>query len=169
MRQTVRTRVGEFNARSVGRPGKVALRPACQRYGSVHFQACSCIQKTSTEYAGGRTESLYIYHAQYSKIKDSIIAAIIPQILRGWGTVGSPPFFIVGCERSGTTLLRIILGSHSRLSIGPETWYLNLLTDLLEIERPLTPHEVDRAIRTITEHYRWRDLNLDADEFRGDV
>lgn len=33
----------------------------------------------------------------------------------------SRPFFIVGAARSGTTLLRVMLDSHSDLSIGPET------------------------------------------------
>jgi hypothetical protein len=33
------------------------------------------------------------------------------------------PFFIVGSERSGTTLLMVILGAHSRLSVPEVTWY----------------------------------------------
>jgi len=37
------------------------------------------------------------------------------------------PIFIVGCPRSGTTLLRLILDSHSNISCGPETHFL---TDL---------------------------------------
>lgn len=35
-----------------------------------------------------------------------------------------PPIFIVGCQRSGTTLLRLILDSHGRISCGPETRFL---------------------------------------------
>jgi hypothetical protein len=34
------------------------------------------------------------------------------------------PIFIVGCQRSGTTLLRLILDSHSKISCGPETRFL---------------------------------------------
>lgn len=34
------------------------------------------------------------------------------------------PIFIVGCQRSGTTVLRLILDSHSRVSCGPETLFL---------------------------------------------
>jgi hypothetical protein len=37
------------------------------------------------------------------------------------------PIFIVGCQRSGTTLLRLMLDSHPRISCGPET---GLLSDL---------------------------------------
>jgi hypothetical protein len=35
-----------------------------------------------------------------------------------------PPIFVVGCPRSGTTLLRQILDSHSSISCGPETRFL---------------------------------------------
>jgi hypothetical protein len=34
------------------------------------------------------------------------------------------PIFIVGCQRSGTTLLRLILDSHPAISCGPETRFL---------------------------------------------
>jgi len=37
------------------------------------------------------------------------------------------PIFVVGCQRSGTTLLRLMLDSHPRISCGPET---GLLSDL---------------------------------------
>ena len=33
------------------------------------------------------------------------------------------PFFIVGSERSGTTLLMAILGHHSRLAVPEVAWY----------------------------------------------
>lgn len=35
-----------------------------------------------------------------------------------------PPIFIVGCQRSGTTLLRLMLDSHPHISCGPETRFL---------------------------------------------
>ncbi len=34
------------------------------------------------------------------------------------------PIFIVGCHRSGTTLLRIIMDSNPHISCGPETRFL---------------------------------------------
>ncbi len=42
---------------------------------------------------------------------------------RSTGT-GNRPIFIVGSPRSGTTLLRLILDSHSKISCGAETHYL---------------------------------------------
>jgi hypothetical protein len=35
-----------------------------------------------------------------------------------------PPIFIVGCQRSGTTLVRLMLDSHPDISCGPETRFL---------------------------------------------
>jgi hypothetical protein len=37
---------------------------------------------------------------------------------------GVPPIFIIGSPRSGTTLLRLILDSHPRISCGEETHFL---------------------------------------------
>ena len=38
--------------------------------------------------------------------------------------MNQPPIFIIGCPRSGTTLLRVILDSHPHISCGPETDFL---------------------------------------------
>ncbi|MGL5866951.1 MAG: sulfotransferase [Dermatophilaceae bacterium] len=47
--------------------------------------------------------------------------------------VAGRPIFIVGCQRSGTTMLRLMLDSHPRISCGPETRFLEgfepILTD----------------------------------------
>src|SRR5438270_13758687 len=39
-------------------------------------------------------------------------------------TTSTRPIFIVGCQRSGTTLLRLMLDSHQNISCGPETRFL---------------------------------------------
>ena len=36
----------------------------------------------------------------------------------------APPIFIVGCQRSGTTVVRLMLDSHRNISCGPETRFL---------------------------------------------
>jgi len=40
-------------------------------------------------------------------------------------TSSTRPIFIVGCQRSGTTLLRLMLDSHPNISCGPETRFLD--------------------------------------------
>jgi hypothetical protein len=42
------------------------------------------------------------------------------------------PIFIVGCQSSGTTLLRLMVDSHPRISCGPES---GLLSDLAAVQR----------------------------------
>jgi len=47
-------------------------------------------------------------------------------------TIGTrPPIFIVGCQRSGTTLLRLILDAHPNVSCGPETLFLVALGSVI--------------------------------------
>jgi len=43
---------------------------------------------------------------------------------------GCRPIFIIGCPRSGTTLLRLILDSHPHISCGPESRFLIDLADI---------------------------------------
>jgi hypothetical protein len=51
--------------------------------------------------------------------------------------------------------------------IPPETWYLlSLIRQLGPKLQPLSPEEVARATQIMTSHYRWPDMNVDADEFR---
>jgi hypothetical protein len=80
--------------------------------------------------------------------------------------MNSTPFFIIGSGRSGSTLLRMILASHSRLAIPAETWFLEPLVKQLPIHRPLGPEELAEAVRVITSHYRWPDMHMDVGEFR---
>lgn len=80
--------------------------------------------------------------------------------------MNSAPFFIVGSGRSGSTLLRMILASHSRLAIPPETWFLQPLVKQLPIHRPLGSEELAEAMRVITSHYCWPDMHMDVGQFR---
>jgi Sulfotransferase family len=51
------------------------------------------------------------------------------------GDPRSQPIFVVGCHRSGTTLLRLMLDSHPNISCGPETGFLGDFADRLTGDR----------------------------------
>jgi len=77
------------------------------------------------------------------------------------GSDGSEaPFFIVGSDRSGTTLLRLMLNAHSRLHVPRESWFLIDLMEALPADRPLDSREIERGIRTILRHPRWPDWDV---------
>ena len=60
------------------------------------------------------------------------------------------PFFIVGSGRSGSTLLRLILASHSRICIPPETWFLVPLLDKYDS----VMRSVYSAVASLNRQYR---------------
>ena len=67
---------------------------------------------------------------------------------------GIRPIFIVGVHRSGTTLLRYMLGSHSRIYIPPESDFIPYFF-LHAPARELGDEQVARILRTIFERYRF--------------
>jgi hypothetical protein len=79
------------------------------------------------------------------------------------------PFFIVGSGRSGSTLLRLMLDSHSRIAIPPETWYLSALLEAFPRDRPLREDEISAAVAMMTSHHAWPDIGLDTAELRRRV
>lgn len=64
------------------------------------------------------------------------------------------PIFIVGVHRSGTTLLRYMLGSHSRIYIPPESDFIPNFF-LHDPAGPLSGEQIARILRTIFERYRF--------------
>lgn len=75
-----------------------------------------------------------------------------------------PPFFIVGYERSGTTLIAAALDRHTRIAIPPETHFFTDVCPPLHAR-----HAADRDF--LLDHFfrgfRTRDLNLNPDELRA--
>ncbi len=78
-----------------------------------------------------------------------------------------PAPFVVGVNRSGTTLLRLMLDAHPELAIPAETHFLpRLIARWRRLEERGVP-EPDRRgalVRLITRHPRWPDLELGAAE-----
>lgn len=67
------------------------------------------------------------------------------------------PFFVVGSDRSGTTMFRLMLNEHSRLHIPRESWFLMDLMDNLPLQGELSGADRDRAFTLISTHGRWKD------------
>ena len=75
----------------------------------------------------------------------------------------TPVPFVVGVGRSGTTMLRLMLDSHSQLTIPPETHFLPDLIDAFKSGHA-TPNVVAERL---TEDRRWEDFHLDEHALRG--
>src|SRR5260370_13045998 len=64
--------------------------------------------------------------------------------------INVPPVFIVGSARSGTTLLRLMLSAHSRISISSEGAYIYRLRSTLLSDRDLsTPRHLKALHREL--------------------
>jgi Sulfotransferase family len=66
----------------------------------------------------------------------------------------------VGANRSGTTLLRMMLDAHPELTIPPETHFVPDVIDACE-ERETTPEQI---VEVMASHREWGDFNLGTDE-----
>jgi hypothetical protein len=71
-----------------------------------------------------------------------------------------PAPFIVGVTRSGTTLLRLMLDSHPKLTIPPETHFLPRLIRLAD-KPEMKPGKVARRV---SKHRRWGDFEISREE-----
>ena len=79
----------------------------------------------------------------------------------GQGGIGAeePPIFVIGCQRSGTSLLRRILDSHHRIACPPESKFIGSVVALLrdpESLRGLNSMGFDRGevVRTTAQFVR---------------
>jgi hypothetical protein len=83
------------------------------------------------------------------------------------GPAQPPAPFVVGVNRSGTTLLRMMLDAHPELTIPPETHFVPALIEAAEGPSP-TPESL---LATITGQREWGDFGLDEeallDRFRA--
>jgi hypothetical protein len=79
--------------------------------------------------------------------------------------IGRNLFFIVGCGRSGTTLLQVMLGNHPEITLPNETGFYSLLRrrnqrTLGELE---TPAKFRRGYEVAMDFWRVRELELDRE------
>jgi len=75
----------------------------------------------------------------------------------------SPPVFIVGAQRSGTTLLRLLLAAHSQLAIPEEgTFWIALFRRFgRHPERELTGRELERALDYVERNHQFKLWGID--------
>ncbi len=77
------------------------------------------------------------------------------------------PIFIIGAERSGTTLLRIILASHSNICIPPESKFmLRLYPEYRDIKNR---DDVKRFIDDLGSDHFFKMWKLDIDLIKNEL
>ncbi len=81
------------------------------------------------------------------------------------------PFFIIGASRSGTTMLRIMLASHSMLEVPPEAWFLGKIVCSTDGCAPLNSADLERIKNLVVHDGTWPEWNVEesklAEVFRG--
>jgi hypothetical protein len=80
--------------------------------------------------------------------------------------IRNSPFFVIGSDRSGTTMLRLMLNEHPELNVPRETWFIIELMDSVPIESRLEEKEKEKVHEIIVNHPRWKDLELDSTELK---
>ncbi len=90
------------------------------------------------------------------------MAVLVPSFLRR-GTSRAPFPFVVGMNRSGTTLLRMMLDAHTDLTIPPETHFV---PDMIKAAKAdgSTPESVLEAMKA---HREWGDFEISDEEMLG--
>lgn len=74
----------------------------------------------------------------------------------------TPPFFIVGCGRSGTTLLQSLLSAHSRIAVTPETHFMKR-AERNGLRSREAPADFDAFWRNLVGWSRFRELGVEPD------
>lgn len=79
-------------------------------------------------------------------------------------------FFIVGCPRSGTTLLRRMLDAHPDIAVAPETFFMRHFWEQQDAYGDLSDDAaLDRLIDDLTATAAFEDMGLDEEAFRTAV
>lgn len=84
-------------------------------------------------------------------------------------TGGVPPIFVVGCPRSGTTLLRLMLDAHPELAIPPESHFIPLVARVrARYERP-SGFDAEHMAADVMRGLRFRDWHLPEEAVRAAI
>jgi Sulfotransferase family len=78
------------------------------------------------------------------------------------------PVFVVGCARSGTTLVQQLLNRHPAVAIGPETHFVRrFLLRRAQYGDLTVPASFDRLLDDVTASPEFADFGIDAADFRA--
>ncbi len=70
------------------------------------------------------------------------------------------PFFIVGCSRSGTTMLSLMMNMHGNIHIPKESWFLSDIMDRFSPDNKLRKTDVNEIYELTTSHWRWKEWEM---------
>src|SRR5262249_54168365 len=105
-----------------------------------------------------------------SQVRESFIrdlTAYEPVLPRRWGEVSMNPFvFIVGCPRSGTTLLQRLVDAHPQLAIIHETHWIPKFYQKATQESPearVTPE----LLKQLRKHSKFEHLGIPGEELQS--
>ncbi|MEM9904050.1 MAG: sulfotransferase [Cyanobacteria bacterium P01_D01_bin.44] len=79
------------------------------------------------------------------------------------------PFFIIGCGRSGTTMLRLMLNDHPGIRVPRETPFLPRLMQQLPLNSPLSEDDTNLAFNLITNHWKWETWAVTPERLRNTI
>jgi hypothetical protein len=75
-------------------------------------------------------------------------------------TRGAPPIFVVGCPRSGTSLLRLMLDAHPEVAIPPESHFIPGVWRVRERYGSGVAFDAERMAREVFTTLRFQDWHL---------
>ena len=78
----------------------------------------------------------------------------------------APPIFVVGCPRSGTTLLRLMLDAHPSLAIPPESHFIPLVARVRSRYEAPNGFEAEHMAADVMRGLRFQDWGLPAEDVR---
>jgi hypothetical protein len=95
----------------------------------------------------------------------SPLAETRPPVADPLASIARHLFFIVGCGRSGTTLLQVMLGNHPEITLPNETGFYSLLhrCNARRLGELASPRDFRRAFELAMDFWRVRELGLDRE------
>jgi hypothetical protein len=81
----------------------------------------------------------------------------------------APPIFVVGCPRSGTTLLRLMLDAHPSLAIPPESHFIPLVAQVRSRYDQPSGFDAEHMAADVMRGLRFRDWHLSDDAVRAAI